>query len=129
MKRLVLSGLLACVAASAAAHPARHQHTSVAEKASKLRPGEYVWEARARSRGPLFIVIDLGTQRATLYRNGVIIGISTVSTGSRGRGTPTGVFTILQKEIVHRSRTYDGLLTEDASWKKKKKAGPGSGPG
>ena len=30
-----------------------------------------------------------------------------VSTGRRGRETPTGAFTILQKEVVHRSRTYD----------------------
>jgi len=42
-----------------------------------------------------------------LYRNGVPIAASTVSTGSKGRETPSGVFTILQKEVVHRSRTYD----------------------
>ena len=107
MKRLVQSALLACVAASAAAHAARHHDLSVGQKASQLRPGQYVWEARAHSTGPLFLVIDLSTQRATLYRNGVVIGISTVSTGGRGRRTPTGVFTILQKEVVHRSRTYD----------------------
>jgi lipoprotein-anchoring transpeptidase ErfK/SrfK len=107
VKRLIRSGLLACVAASAAAHPTRHHDLSVVEKASRLHPGEYVWNARARSTGPLFLVIDLSAQRATLYRNGVVIGISTISTGGRGRRTPTGVFTVLQKEIAHRSRTYD----------------------
>jgi lipoprotein-anchoring transpeptidase ErfK/SrfK len=55
----------------------------------------------------VFLVIDLGMQRAVLYRNGVPIAASSVSTGRRGRGTPTGVFTILQKEVRHRSRTYD----------------------
>ena len=42
-----------------------------------------------------------------LYRNGVLIAASTISTGSKGRETPTGTFTILQKELLHRSRTYD----------------------
>jgi lipoprotein-anchoring transpeptidase ErfK/SrfK len=53
------------------------------------------------------LVIDLSKQRAMLYRNGVPIAASTVSTGRRGRETPRGVFTILQKKVVHRSRTYD----------------------
>ena len=53
------------------------------------------------------LVIDLSSQRALLYRNGVPIAASTVSTGRRGRETPRGVFTILQKKVIHRSRTYD----------------------
>ena len=106
MKRLIEIGLLACAAASAVAHPVRHGHLSV-EKATRLRPGQYVWASNAATAGPLFLVIDLSAQRATLYRNGVVIAASTVSTGSRGRNTPTGVFIILQKEVFHRSRTYD----------------------
>jgi lipoprotein-anchoring transpeptidase ErfK/SrfK len=107
VKRLIALGFLACAAASAAAHPVRHRNFSVVEKAARLNPGQYVWEPKAASTGPLFLVIDLGAQRALLYRNGVPIAASTVSTGGKGRGTPTGVFTILQKEVVHRSRTYD----------------------
>jgi lipoprotein-anchoring transpeptidase ErfK/SrfK len=106
VRRLIGLALLAC-AASAAAHPVRHRHPSVVEQAARLSPGQYVWDAKAASTGPLFLVIDLSAQRALLYRNGVPIAASTVSTGRRGRGTPTGVFTILQKEVVHRSRTYD----------------------
>ncbi|HEY7005281.1 MAG TPA: L,D-transpeptidase family protein [Sphingomicrobium sp.] len=107
MKRLIEFAFLLCAAASVAAHPAKHRHLSVVQKAARLGPGQYVWESKAPSTGPLFVVIDLSSQRATLYRNGVVIAASTVSTGSRGRETPTGVFTILQKEVVHRSRTYD----------------------
>jgi lipoprotein-anchoring transpeptidase ErfK/SrfK len=106
VKRLIGLGLLACAAASAA-HPPRHRNLSVAEKAARLSPGQYIWEAKGRSTGRLFLVIDLSTQRAVLYRNGVPIAASTVSTGGKGRRTPTGVFTVLQKEVVHRSRTYD----------------------
>ncbi len=120
MKRLIELGLLACAAASAAAHPARHRNSSVVEKAAHLRPGQYVWESQAASAGPLFLVIDLSAQRALLYRNGVPVAASTVSTGRRGRTTPTGVFTILQKEVVHRSRTYDDApmpYMERLTWK------------
>jgi len=77
------------------------------QKAARLSTGQYVWQPEAARTGPLFLVIDLRAQRALLYRNGVPIAASTVSTGSKGRETPSGVFTILQKEVVHRSRTYD----------------------
>jgi lipoprotein-anchoring transpeptidase ErfK/SrfK len=106
VKRLVELGFLMCVAASAGA-PARHRDVSVAEKAVRLIPGQYLWQAKGGSNGSLVLVIDLSAQRALLYRNGVAIAASTVSTGSKGRRTPTGLFTILQKEVVHRSRTYD----------------------
>ena len=107
MKRLIELGFLACVAASAAANPVTHQKLSVIERAARLSPGQFVWEPKAASTGPVFLVIDLTRQRVLLYRGGVPIAASTISSGSKGRETPTGVFTILQKEVVHRSRTYD----------------------
>ena len=53
------------------------------------------------------MIVSLATQRGTLYRNGVPIAITTVSTGKAGHETPTGVFTILQRDIDHRSNLYD----------------------
>ena len=107
MTRLIEFAFLACVAASAAAQPVKHEKLSVTEKAARLSPGQFVWEPKAASTGPLFMVIDLTRQRALVYRDGVPIAASTISTGSKGRETPTGLFTILQKAVVHRSRTYD----------------------
>lgn len=49
-----------------------------------------------------------GWQKAYVYRNGVLIGVATVSAGRPGHLTPTGVFTILQKQKEHRSTIYDG---------------------
>ena len=43
-----------------------------------------------------------------VYRNGVRIGRSTVSTGTKGHPTPTGMFTILQKKVSHESNIYKG---------------------
>lgn len=80
---------------------------SVAATARKLRPGQFLWAPEVAPEGPVIIVVSLGTQRAYVYRNGVLIGISTVSTGAPGHETPVGVFTILQKKVDHRSNLYN----------------------
>jgi len=105
--RLIGIGLLVGLAASVSAHPESQRYAPIEEKAQSLRAGQYVWDAGAASAGSLSIVIDLTAQRAVVYRDGVAIAASTVSTGRNGRETPTGEFTVLEKDVVHRSRTYD----------------------
>ena len=80
---------------------------SIAETVSKLRPGEFVSRPQVAPKGPLLLIVNLQAQRALLYRNGVPIAATTVSTGKQGRETPTGVFTILQKHVEHYSSKYD----------------------
>ena len=75
--------------------------------AASLKPGQFVWSGAAVPEGPMVVVVSLTEQRAYVYRNGVRIGVTTVSTGKRGHETPTGVFTILQKNKDHRSSIYD----------------------
>jgi L,D-transpeptidase catalytic domain len=72
----------------------------------KLKPGAFFWAPEIAPEGPVTVIISLATQRAYVYRNGVPIGVSTVSTGAPGRETPTGVFVILQKALKHRSNKY-----------------------
>jgi hypothetical protein len=72
----------------------------------QLKPGEYLWAPQIAPEGPVTVIISLKTQRAYAYRNGVPIGVSTVSTGKPGHDTPTGIFTILQKHIAHKSNLY-----------------------
>ena len=71
-----------------------------------MKPGEFLWAPDIAPEGPVTVIISLKTQRAYAYRNGVPIGVSTVSTGKPGKETPTGVFTILQKAVEHRSNKY-----------------------
>lgn len=59
----------------------------------------------AAQKGVL-IVVSIPSQRLWVFRNGEEWGSTTVSTGRRGHGTPAGTFTILQKAVKHRSRTY-----------------------
>ena len=107
LKSLIALGFLALAAASAVAQPANNRNPTVAERAAALGPGQYVWDANSASSGPLLLTIDLTAQRAMVYRDGVLIAASAISTGSMGRETPTGVFTILEKKVMHRSITYD----------------------
>jgi len=74
---------------------------------SALRPGEWIWGGDSRRLGPMAVVVSLTEQRAYVYRNGVLVAVSTVSTGKPGHETPTGIFTILQKDKDHRSSKYN----------------------
>ncbi len=80
---------------------------SVVQAVESLHPGQYVWAPEIAPQGPMLLIVNVKTQRAILYRNGVPIGASTVSTGRSGHETPTGIFTILEKQIVHHSSKYD----------------------
>ena len=73
-----------------------------------LKPGQYVWEPERAPEGPLLIVASVTEQVAYVYRNGVCIARSSVSTGRPGHPTPTGVFRILEKEVHHTSSIYKG---------------------
>ena len=79
----------------------------LARQADQLKPGDWVLKPEIAPMGPVLVYVDLTRQRATVYRNGVRIGVSTISSGKDGHETPTGVFTILEKNVVHHSKTYD----------------------
>jgi hypothetical protein len=83
------------------------QSGTVMEAAERLKAGEFLWAPDIAPEGPVLLVVSLATQRAAVYRNGVPIGITTVSTGRPGYSTPTGVFTILQKHVEHYSNLYN----------------------
>jgi hypothetical protein len=80
---------------------------ALAKQAEKLKPGDWVWAGNIAPNGPVLVYVDLDRQRATVYRNGVRIAVTTISSGKPGHETPTGVFTILQKNKHHRSSTYN----------------------
>jgi hypothetical protein len=100
--------LIAVPAVPALAQGARESaQLQLAKQAEKLKPGEWVWKPEIARDGPVLVYVDLGRQLATVYRNGVRIAVSTISSGKDGHDTPTGVFTILEKNKEHYSRTYD----------------------
>lgn len=78
-----------------------------AQPSPPMEPGDYVWTPGRASAGQIIIVISLPQQRAHVYRSGIRIGVSTISSGKPGHATPTGAFPILEKRRVHRSNLYD----------------------
>ncbi len=71
-----------------------------------LKPGQFVWESRDAYANPLRMVIVLDIQRMYVFDGDSLVGFTTVSTGKKGKETPTGVFKILQKKIYHESNLY-----------------------
>ena len=71
-----------------------------------LKAGDYVWQPKVSPEGPVAIIVSLSGQTLYVYRNGLCIGRSTVSSGKAGHRTPTGVFTILEKNEMHHSSKY-----------------------
>lgn len=103
---------LAALAAAAAAQVASAQQVyigsgSVVQTVATLKPGQFVWAPQVAPAGPMLLIVNTHTQRAVLFRNGVPIAATTISSGREGRETPTGVFSVLQKQVEHYSSKYD----------------------
>jgi len=77
------------------------------EPTGPLKPGQYWWNPKLSPTGPVVALVSVPQQMIYVYRNGILIGRSTVSTGSKGHSTPGGVFSILEKKQTHRSKKYD----------------------
>jgi lipoprotein-anchoring transpeptidase ErfK/SrfK len=58
-------------------------------------------------QGLLSIIVSLDRQELTLYSDAEPIATSRVSSGKPGHSTPTGVFSIIQKDRWHHSNLYD----------------------
>jgi lipoprotein-anchoring transpeptidase ErfK/SrfK len=56
------------------------------------------------------IVVRLDEQKAYLYKDGMVVGISPVSTGREGHNTPPGKYTVLDKDLNHRSSLYGAYV-------------------
>lgn len=101
------AGTLALPASAFAQGATASSATEFARRADRLKPGQWVWAPGIAPDGQVLAYVDLSRQLATVYRNGVRIGVTSVSSGKPGHETPTGVFTILQKDAHHRSSKYN----------------------
>jgi hypothetical protein len=81
--------------------------TPTGKPTGPLQPGEYWWNPQLSPKGPLMVLVSVPEQTMHVYRNGILIGRTTVSTGAKGHSTPGGVFSIIEKAREHYSRTYN----------------------
>ena len=94
--------------AQAVQRPSFHtQGTPTGKATGPLKPGEYWWHPELSPSGPLMILVSVPEQTMHVYRNGILIGRSSISTGTKGNATPGGVFSILEKKQEHYSKKYD----------------------
>jgi L,D-transpeptidase catalytic domain len=102
----ISAGLL--TASQAMEKPSFHTKGTPTRKATgQLKPGEYWWKPQLSPSGPVVVLVSIPQQTMHVYRNGILIGRSTVSTGAKGRSTPGGVFSILEKKQTHHSKKYN----------------------
>lgn len=71
-----------------------------------LKPGQYLWRD-VDADGEPRVVVSLSDQLAYLYKGTTLLAVTTISSGTEKHPTPTGIFPILQKKEMHRSRKYD----------------------
>jgi lipoprotein-anchoring transpeptidase ErfK/SrfK len=84
----------------------RAVRTDKPQKAAKASNPEKDGFVDIPKTGVLQIAISIGSQRLSLYRDGVRVGQSPVSTGTPGHPTPMGVFSVIEKDRFHRSNLY-----------------------
>ena len=88
-----------------AQRPARPGVNTASRGKSVAKEGEQ--DLASRAKGLLTVVVSLDRQQLTLYSDGQPIAHSRVSTGTPSHPTPTGVFSVIQKDRWHRSNLYD----------------------
>ena len=72
--------------------------------------GDFVWDENHIPAGPLWVRIDLSRQILSVFRDGHEIGATVILYGAGGKPTPTGNFTILEKNPDYYSRSYDAPM-------------------
>jgi len=73
----------------------------------ELKRGQYVWRDVPDAAGPQRVVVSLSDQMAYLYRGNILVAATTISSGRDDKPTPTGVFSVLNKTPMYRSKKYD----------------------
>lgn len=102
---LALETYAAQMAASDAASQARIDMLD-AFGPKALKPGQYLWRD-VPGNGPQRLVVSLSDQLAYFYRGDTLVAVSTISSGKDEKPTPTGIFSVLDKKPMYRSKKYD----------------------
>lgn len=68
------------------------------------------WDKPSGLSGEHVIVVDTRLQQAKYYIGGRQVGLSDISSGRAGHGTPQGTFSIIAKDIDHKSSSYGSIV-------------------
>jgi lipoprotein-anchoring transpeptidase ErfK/SrfK len=70
--------------------------------------GEKINSTLPKPTGPLVLVVSIGKQTVSVYDGTNKIATSPISSGMPGHDSPTGIFSILEKNRYHYSNLYGG---------------------
>jgi len=96
-------------AAAAYLYGGRHKHHT-AHKSHEAKAADRVDREPFGpvQKGPLQIFISINQQKLHLYSDGVHVADTSIATGVPSLPTPLGVFSVIQKQVFHRSNIYSG---------------------
>ncbi len=109
------SSITCCLPSTSTRAPAGRSLRAAVKKPNPEKDGF----ADVPKGGVLQIAISIGSQRLTLFRDGVRVAQSPVSTGTASHPTPTGVFSVIEKDRYHRSNIYGNapmLFMQRVTW-------------
>jgi hypothetical protein len=88
-------------------HGGWHKHKS-AHKSHEAKTAEPAGKDPLANipKGPQQIFISINQQKLHLYSDGVHVADTSIATGVSAHPTPFGVFSIIQKQVFHRSNIY-----------------------
>jgi lipoprotein-anchoring transpeptidase ErfK/SrfK len=86
--------------------PAQPRKQKIRRPAAKTEAAHK--ETSAKPHGPLIIAVSVEQQKVRVYDSNGLFAESPVSTGMKGHSTPMGVFSVIQKNKMHRSNIYSG---------------------
>jgi len=87
--------------------PKAHDEATALFGPLNMRPGEYRWAPTVPEKGETKVVIDLLTQKFYVYRADQMVGVSTISSGKKGKETQLGFWSVMLKRKLGYSRKYD----------------------
>jgi hypothetical protein len=108
MRFLAVAAALGAIVAGASPAAAQDR-TWTTKKATHAAPPRPNNEPFGKiPKGPIQIVISINQQKLHLYSDGAEIAETLVATGVPQHPTPIGIFTVIQKSLLHHSNIYSG---------------------
>jgi lipoprotein-anchoring transpeptidase ErfK/SrfK len=84
----------------------RHKHRAAKRVTKEIAKQENKDPFGDIPKGPLQIFVSIDQQKLHLYSDGVHVADTSVATGVPSLPTPLGVFSVIQKQVFHRSNIY-----------------------
>ncbi len=93
--------------AEPSAPKAKVRNTSVPERYRNPDMKKTAGLLPAAASGPITIVVSTDRQHLTVYDGDKAVSDTVISTGTADHPTPYGVFSVIEKQVFHRSTIYD----------------------